>query len=65
MAKNKKLFVRVDERMHMLITELSGIAGVSISVVVRGMLKRCIEGLLDEKGNWKRTNANNKTEEDT
>ena len=60
MAKNKKLFARNDDRTHMLMSELSRMTGVSISVIARSMLKRCIDDLIDEDGNWKKKNAEDK-----
>lgn len=44
----------------MLMSELSRMTGVSISVIVRSMLKRCIDDLIDEDGNWKKKNAEDK-----
>ena len=60
MAKNKKLFARIDDRTHMLMSELSRMTGVSISVIAWSMLKRCIDDLIDEDGNWKKKNAEDK-----
>lgn len=60
MAKNKKLSARIDDRTHMLMSELSRMTGVSISVIARSMLKRCIDDLIDENGNWKKKNAEDK-----
>lgn len=60
MAKSKKLFARIDDRTHMLMSELSRMTGVSISVIARSMLKRCIDDLIDEDGNWKKKNAEDK-----
>lgn len=53
MKRNKRLVVRVDERTAMLVSELSEITGMNISVIIRGMVTRSIEGLIDESGNWK------------
>lgn len=60
MAKNKRLFFRIDDRTYMLMSELSAMTGVSMSVVARGMLKRCIDELLDDSGNWRKKNAKDK-----
>ena len=51
--------VRFDERTVMLLNELSDITKTSISVIVRGMVYRSIEELIDESGNWKLPNENN------
>lgn len=49
----KRLSVRFDERSWMLLNELSNITGANISVIVRSMVNREIEGLIDKSGNWK------------
>lgn len=51
--------VRFDERTVMLLNELSDITQTSISVIVRGMVYRSIEELIDKSGNWKLPNENN------
>ncbi|WP_302306462.1 hypothetical protein [Bacteroides finegoldii] len=51
--------VRFDERTVMLLNELSDITKTSISVIVRGMVYRSIEELIDKSGNWKLPNENN------
>ena len=58
MAK-KMINVRFDERTVMLLNELSDITKTSISVIVRGMVYRSIEELIDKSGNWKLPNENN------
>ncbi|MDR1883006.1 MAG: hypothetical protein LBR26_09550 [Prevotella sp.] len=39
--------------MKMLLTELSQKTGFGVSVIIRGILYKEIESLLDESGNWK------------
>ena len=51
--------VRFDELTVMLLNELSDITQTSISVIVRGMVYRSIEELIDKSGNWKLPNENN------
>lgn len=55
----KMINVRFDERTVMLLNELSDITKTSISVIVRGMVYRSIEELIDKSGNWKLPNENN------
>lgn len=55
----KMINVRFDERTVMLLNELSDITQTSISVIVRGMVYRSIEELIDKSGNWKLPNENN------
>ena len=55
----KMINVRFDERTVMLLNELSDITKTSISVIVRGMVYRRIEELIDKSGNWKLPNENN------
>lgn len=52
MGEKKRISVRFDERSWMLLNELSSITGVNISVIVRSMVSREIEGLIDKSGNW-------------
>ena len=54
----KMINVRFDERTVMLLNELSDITKTSISVIVRGMVYRSIEELIDKSGNWKLPNEN-------
>ena len=55
----KMINVRFDERTVVLLNELSDITKTSISVIVRGMVYRSIEELIDKSGNWKLPNENN------
>lgn len=55
----KMINVRFDERTVMLLNELSDITKTSISVIVRGMVYRSIEELIDKSGNWKLPNEYN------
>ena len=45
--------IRFDERTWMLLKELSVRTGSKVSVIIRGMVTRSIEALLDEAGNFK------------
>lgn len=56
----KMINVRFDERTLMLLDELSDITKTSISVIVRGMVYRSIEELIDKSGNWRMKNEKNK-----
>ena len=42
--------IRFDERTWMLLKELSERTGSKVSVIIRGMVTRSIEALLDEAG---------------
>ena len=44
--------IRFDERTWMLLKELSERTGSKVSVIIRGMVTRSIEALLDEAGNF-------------
>lgn len=46
--------VRLKDREYMLLRELSERRGVSLSVVIRALLRRSIDDMLDADGNWKR-----------
>nr|DAY10913.1 MAG TPA: SeqA protein N-terminal domain [Caudoviricetes sp.] len=50
---NKRRSVRFDERTWMLLNELSKKTGASISVVIRGMVIRGMDELMDDSGNFK------------
>lgn len=56
----KMINVRFDERTVMLLNELSDITKTSVSVIIRGMVYRSIEELIDKSGNWKLPNESNK-----
>lgn len=60
MGKKSKS-IRFDDRTWMLLEELSGRTGTSISSIVRFMVNRNIDELLDKAGNWK-PNENKKKE---
>ncbi len=51
--KRRRISVRFDERTDMLLTELSAITGSKLSVIIRSIVQRGIEQLLDKAGNWK------------
>lgn len=59
----KMINVRFDERTVMLLDELSDVTKTSVSVIVRGMVHRSIEELIDESGNWKMLNEKDKNRE--
>ena len=63
MGKDRRLVVRIDDRTSMLLNELTGITGIKTSVIVRGMVMRCIEELIDKSGNWKINNDKNQNRE--
>lgn len=44
--------IRFDERTWMLLKELSDKTGAKVSVIIRGMVARSIDALLDEAGNF-------------
>ncbi len=50
---NKRRSVRFDERTWMILTELSTKTGASISVIIRSMIMRGLDGIIDESGNLK------------
>ena len=50
---NKRRSVRFDERTCMLLTELSEKTGASISVIIRGLIIRGMDEIIDESGNLK------------
>lgn len=50
---NKRRSVRFDERTWMLLNELSEKTGASISVIIRSILKRGLNDIIDESGNLK------------
>lgn len=50
---NKRQSVRFDERTWMILTELSTKTGASISVIIRSMIMRGLDGIIDESGNLK------------
>ncbi|WP_291580921.1 hypothetical protein [Bacteroides sp.] len=50
---NKRRSVRFDERTWMLLNELSKKTGASISVVIRGMVIRGMDEIMDDSGNFK------------
>lgn len=50
---NKRRSVRFDERTWMILTELSTKTGASISVIIRSMIMRGLDGIIYESGNLK------------
>lgn len=50
---NKRRSVRFDERTWMLLNELSEKTGASISVIIRSILMRGLNDIIDESGNLK------------
>lgn len=53
MEYKKRISIRLDERSVMLLNELSKITHTSTSIIIRGMVNRSLEELIDESGNWK------------
>lgn len=49
----KRRSVRFDERTWMILTELSAKTGASISVIIRSMIMRGLDEIIDESGNLK------------
>lgn len=56
----KRITLRLDERTAMLLDELSNITKTTTSVIIRGMVHRSIEELIDKSGNWKMPNEKDK-----
>ena len=50
---NNRRSVRFDERTWMLLSELSKKTGASISVIIRGMVIRGMDEIMDDSGNFK------------
>lgn len=48
---NKRRSIRFDERTWMLLNELSKTTQASISVIIRGILMRGLNEVVDESGN--------------
>lgn len=44
--------MRLDERTKMMLEELSMLTGTTVSVIIRGIVQRSVESLLDKAGNW-------------
>lgn len=51
--KSKTLIVRVDERTYMLLEEISRRNRVGISVVIRALVSKGLNEIIDESGNLK------------
>lgn len=60
MEYKKRISIRLDERSAMLLNELSKITRTSTSIIIRGMVNRSIEKLIDKSGNWKIPNEKDK-----
>ena len=60
MEYKKRISTRLDERSAMLLNELSKITRTSTSIIIRGMVNRSIEELIDKSGNWKIPNEKDK-----
>lgn len=56
MGYKKKVSVRLDERTSMLLSELSEMTKTKPSVIIRGIMQRGIDEMIDESGNWKMRN---------
>ena len=48
---NKRRSIRFDERTWMLLNELSNDTGASVSVVIRTIIMRGLNDIMDESGN--------------
>ncbi|OAV72571.1 hypothetical protein Barb6_00982 [Bacteroidales bacterium Barb6] len=53
MNKSNRKTVRFDDRTWMLLKELAGRTGTTVSTVIRSLAAHGIEKLIDEKGDWK------------
>lgn len=62
--RKKRITVRFDDRTMMLLNELSDMTKTNTSVIVRGMVHRNIEDLIDKAGNWKINDENTKKRKD-
>lgn len=60
MEYKKRISIRLDECSAMLLNELSKITRTSTSIIIRGMVNRSIEELIDKSGNWKIPNEKDK-----
>ena len=60
MEYKKRISIRLDERSAMLLNELSKITRTGTSIIIRGMVNRSIEELIDKSGNWKIPNEKDK-----
>lgn len=61
--RKDRITVRVDERTLMLLNELSNITGARRSVIIRSMIYRSIEEIIDKSGNWKIKDERDKSKE--
>lgn len=59
----RRITIRVDERTAMLLDELASITGSRMSVIIRSMIYRSIEEIIDKSGNWKIKDARDKSKE--
>lgn len=48
---NRKTSIRFDDRTWMILTELSAKTGAKVSVIVRGLVMKGIDEIMDEFGN--------------
>ena len=62
--RKKRITVRFDDRTMMLLNELSDMTKTNTSVIVREMVHRNIEDLIDKAGNWKIKDENTKKRKD-
>lgn len=53
MSKNKRKSIRFDERTMLILNELAGKRNVNISVIVRALVTRGLDELIDKEGNIK------------
>lgn len=50
---NNRLSIRFNERTMMLLTEIAALTGSKMSVVVRSLVMKGIDEIMDESGNLK------------
>ena len=51
--KKKRISIRFDDRTLMLLEELSSITGAKTSVVIRSLIMKGINDIMDDTGNLK------------
>lgn len=51
MGKSNKITVRFDDRTWMILEEIAEVTGLKVYGVVRGLVARAVNQLIDERGN--------------
>ena len=54
--ERKRFSIRLGDGERMLLEELAGIIGTNVSTIIRGMITKCVDELMDKSGNWKVNN---------